>query len=66
VAIPTVPRVAKVGLSQGGGYLVADFPNILHRLRHWSQGLAFTVEVEAGTAKALGVPCRQVFPAAVG
>jgi hypothetical protein len=58
--------VACRNLSQGGGYLVADFPNILHRLHHWARGLAFTVEVEAGTAKALGVPCRQVFPAAVG
>jgi hypothetical protein len=53
-------------LSQGGGYLVADFPNLLHRLRHWSRGWAFTAEVESGTAKALGVPCRQVFPAVAG
>ncbi|MFN0129915.1 MAG: hypothetical protein ACKV19_24890 [Verrucomicrobiales bacterium] len=56
-------RVSSRNLSGGGGILVGDFPAVLHRLRHWSRGLAFSVEVEPMAAKALRVPSRQSFAA---
>ncbi|MFN0126853.1 MAG: hypothetical protein ACKV19_09240 [Verrucomicrobiales bacterium] len=58
-------RVSSRNLSGGGGILVGDFPAVLHRLRHWSRGRAFSVEVDSQAAKALGVPARQTFPAEV-
>ncbi|MFN0127341.1 MAG: hypothetical protein ACKV19_11720 [Verrucomicrobiales bacterium] len=58
-------RVSSRNLTGGGGILVGDFMSVLHRLRHWSRGRAFTVEVEPQVAKALRVPSRQTFAAEV-